>query len=543
MESQESRKRDHHEDESTPLLPVPKDYQSHILSQKRLLTVFPALALVQFTSFLDQTAISTSLPAIAAGLNTGSSISWVACSFLTTSTSIQLTNGRFSDIFGRKTCLVSALLIMGLGNLLSGFSQTPAQLYATRAFSGLGAGAINALVQITISDITSLDQRGYYFGIVGIAVAFGNGLGPVVGGALTEHTSWRWAFWFICPLTAVAVTYLLLVLPGSSAPENVWMKIKMVDWIGVLTSMAAIILILIPLSKGGSAEAWKSVPNIALFLFGLLLFTAFILLEFQFVKLPILPLRLFRYGASTNILIAINVLIGWVYWGNLFYIPLYLQVVRGWSPSIAGSFILPLVIAHGMTSGLSGIIMSISGRYTSVISGGAALWAIGACIKVTYGQETPVWLILCTGVLEGIGVGCSLQPVLIGLLAGSNKTDRAAITGLRNFVRDIGSAVGITVSGSILNSIMHAGLKHRFSSDFISKLTSSAFSLPTSGLSDEDKALVSSVYMQGIHGIFISYAVICVILFVSTRFIEDYGLAGRTEQEVEQVTGGNVNES
>lgn len=118
----------------------------------------------------------------------------------------------------------------------------------------------------------------------------------------------------------------------------------------------------------------------------------------------------FQYGASTNILIAINILIGWVYWGNLFYIPLYLQVVRGWSPSMAGSLILPLVIAHGTTSGLSGLIMSMTGRYTSVISGGAAIWAIGACVKVTYGQDTPVWIILCTGILEGIGVGCSPQP-------------------------------------------------------------------------------------------------------------------------------------
>jgi len=231
--------------ETTALLNPLKDYQSHILPPKRLLLIFPALALVQFTSFLDQTAISTSLPAIASGLQTGSSISWVASSFLTTSTSIQLINGRFSDIFGRKPCLISALLVMGFGNLLSGFSQTPAELYATRAFSGFGAGAINALIQITISDITELGSRGYYFGIVGVAVALGNGLGPVVGGALTEGTSWRWAFWFICPLTGVAIAYLWMVLPNSEAMENVWGKVGMVDWVGVGCSVMAIVLILV----------------------------------------------------------------------------------------------------------------------------------------------------------------------------------------------------------------------------------------------------------------------------------------------------------
>ncbi|KAM3552825.1 hypothetical protein MY1884_007008 [Beauveria asiatica] len=180
-------------DETTPLL---LRNQSHALSKRRLLAVFPALALIQFTSFLDQTAISTSLPAIASALDTGASISLVGASFLITSTSIQLINGRLSDIFGRKAALVTALCIMGAGNLWSGFCTTPLQLFVSRACTGFGAGAINALVQIAIADITTLEQRGYYFGMVGMAVAFGNGLGPVVGGVLTQSFGWRWAFWY-----------------------------------------------------------------------------------------------------------------------------------------------------------------------------------------------------------------------------------------------------------------------------------------------------------------------------------------------------------
>jgi hypothetical protein len=165
-----------------------------------------------------------------------------------------------------------------------------------------------------------------------------------------------------------------------------------------------------------------------------------------------------------------NILIGWVFWGNLFYLPLYFQTVRGLSPATAGSFILPMVIAHGATSGLSGILMSLSGRYTPIISTGTALWAIGAVMKATYGQGTPFPLFFLAGILEGIGVGCGLQPgmnkcsphsefalvmnfianqlplsvVLVGLLAGSKNADRAVITGLRNFIRDMGGAIGIT---------------------------------------------------------------------------------------------------
>lgn len=232
-------------DETTPLL---LRNQSHALSRRRLLAVFPALALIQFISFLDQTAISTSLPAIASALDAGSSISLVGASFLITSTGIQLINGRLSDIFGRRAALATALGIMGAGNLWSGFCATPPQLFASRAATGFGAGAINALVQIAIADITTLEQRGYYFGMVGMAVAFGNGLGPVVGGVLTQTLGWRWAFWFVCPLCLVAIAYLASVWPSSQTSPGdakIQSRLRLIDWPGAAVSLAGISLILV----------------------------------------------------------------------------------------------------------------------------------------------------------------------------------------------------------------------------------------------------------------------------------------------------------
>ncbi|GFF53934.1 hypothetical protein IFM51744_08234 [Aspergillus udagawae] len=526
-----------HENEQTPLLQSFQDRQFHVLSSKQLLVVFPALALVQFTSFLDQTAVSTALPAIADGLNIGSSISWIGTSFLVTSTSIQLINGRLSDIFGRKSCLITALTIMALGNIASGFSASPSELYATRAFSGLGAGAINALVQIAVSDYTTLEQRGYYFGIIGVATALGNGLGPVVGGTLTEQTSWRWTFWFIGPLAGVAVVNLAFVLPQSGAStRGIWRQLQLMDWLGMFTSMVATILILIPLSQGGSAASWTSPTVMIMLSTGVCLFLVFLVVEWRFIKLPLLPLHLFQYGLSTNILLTMNVIIGWVFWANLFYIPLYFQNVRGWSPATAGSLILPMVIAHGATSALSGILVAATGRYTRIISGGAALWTIGAIGKTLYGQTTPVWSFFVVGIFEGFGVGCSLQPVLVGLLAGSLNADRAVLTGLRNFIRDIGGAMGITVSGTIMNNVLYSGLKGKLSPEVISQLTSSAFALRNTDLSDDDKQLVSTVYMRGVQAVFVSYAVLTAIYFLCSLFIEDYGLGGKYAHAESSVT-------
>jgi MFS family permease len=380
-----------------------------------LLVIFPALALIQFTSFLDQTAIATSLPAIASGINTGATISLVGASFLITSTSIQLINGRLSDIFGRKLCLVTALSIMGVGNLLSGFCATPIELFASRAFTGFGAGAINALVQIAIADITTLEQRGYYFGMVGMAVAFGNGLGPALGGLLTELAGWQWSFWFVCPLTVIAIAYLLLVWPSSqetSSSGNTWDRLKLVDWIGAGTSLVAVALFLIPVSQGGSNLAWNSPILISMLIFSAVLFITFFIVEFQLAKLPLLPSHLFRYGRSTNILIFSNILIGWIYWGNMFITPLYLQNLRGLSPSQAGIFILPMVIAHGLTSALTGIIISATGHYKPVIVTGAFLWAFAGFVKLQFTQSTPIWLFIVVCLCDGVGVGCSLQPGL-----------------------------------------------------------------------------------------------------------------------------------
>lgn len=134
---------------------------------------------------------------------------------------------------------------MGLANLLSGFSTTPNQLYATRALAGLGAGAINALIQIAITDIAPLSTRGFWFGTVGITVALGNGLGPLIGGALTERTSWRWAFWFVCPLVFLAVGWHGLVYPSSKIPGKTWEKIKRTDWLGIFLNLISIVLVLV----------------------------------------------------------------------------------------------------------------------------------------------------------------------------------------------------------------------------------------------------------------------------------------------------------
>lgn len=156
--------------------------------------------------------------------------------------------------------------------------------------------------------------------------------------------------------------------------------------------------------------SWTSPVTIAMLTTGFTLFGVFLMIEWRFAKLPLLPARLFSNGRSTNILIAINVIVGWIYWGNLFVLPLYFQNVRGASPPGAGILMLPMVVAHGLTSALSGILISLSGHYKPVIVTGAFCWLLAAVGKLYFDQETAVWTIVLVGILDGVGVGCSMQP-------------------------------------------------------------------------------------------------------------------------------------
>ncbi|KAI0142232.1 putative efflux pump antibiotic resistance protein [Xylariaceae sp. FL1272] len=496
-------------DETTPLL---LQDHSHSLPHRRRLTIFPALALIQFISFLDRTAISTSLPAIASGLDTGASISLVGgASFLITSTSLQLINGRLSDIFGRKASLVTALTIMGLGNLLSGFATSPSQLFAARALTGFGASAINALVQIALADITTLQQCCSYFGMIGLAVALGNGLGPVVGGIPAQTAGLPWVFWFVCPLCVLAVCYLVAVWPSShlaaspyssssssfspfSSLHRVWNKLKLVDWIGAWTSFFGIALFLISISQGGSTVPWTSPRTICMLLAGLSLIGLFIAIEWRFAKLPLLPAR-------------------------LFIIPLYLQNVYGSSPAGAGILMLPMVISHGLTSAGTGVLISRLGHYKPVIVTGAVCWALAAIEKMHFDHTTPLWKIVVVGVFDGIGVGYPLQPVLVGLFAGSDAEDRAVLIGLRNFMRNMGGATSTTGV-----HMLSRQLSSRFGSDLVAKLRSSAFALKNLDLTAEEISIITQAYMKGLQAVFASFAALIAIHLCACACTRDYGL-------------------
>lgn len=480
--------------------------QREPLPKSRLLIAFPTLCTALFVSFFDQTSVSTSIPAISADLATGQATSWIGGSFLISSTAFQLFGPRLSDLFGRKNVLLASLALLGFGDLLCGFAKTAAQLFAFRAVAGIGGGGVTSIVLIIVSDITTLENRGKYQGIIGAVLAVANGIGPFIGGAVIERATWRWVFWIVPMLAIPAALVIWFALPLRYDSGNHMEKVKKIDFGGIFLSLASALLILVPLSGGGISYAWDSATFIAMFIVGVLMWIAFVLYEWKWAKIPIMPLRLFT-APHCAILYMQTFLMGLAFFCNFFYLPIYFQTVLGHSPLVSGALFLPVTVLTALASISGGQFMSRVFLYMPCVVLGFFLWTLTNGLTCMFDRHTGIGTLIPILAIEGYGLGLTLQPTLVGLLANSRTDDRAVCTGLRNFVRTVGGAFGLIVSGAILSNTLSSRLEGLpfITDDMLGSLTSSTYSSSSLGLTQEQQDVILAAYMDGLRYSFIFY--------------------------------------
>ena len=236
-------------------------------------------------------------------------------------------------------------------------------------------------------------------------------------------------------------------------------------------------------------------------------------------------MHLFTADFSCNVLLIQNVLYGFVYWANLFYLPIYLQNVRGYSPTVAGAVMMPMAGSQGIGSIISGLIISRTGRYGPIMIGAQFLWAVSLIAQAFYSASPPIGAICVVGFFQGLGTGCCFQPSLVALLAHSRRADRAVLNSLRNSLRTLGGTLGLTVSGTILNNILQSQLQGLMPASIIEQLASSAHSLDDLGLTETQRQAVLVAYGKGIRLIFIMYAPVIGICALGALIVQDNGLA------------------
>ncbi len=442
---------------------VPAVDHSQPLTHRQILTILSGLMAGMFLAALDQTIVATSIRTIADDLQGLSAQAWVTTAYLITATISTPLYGKLSDLYGRRPFFLLAISIFLVGSALCGLSQSMWQLAAFRALQGLGAGGLFSLALTIIGDIVPPRERAKYQGYFLAVFGTSSVLGPVVGGFLAGQetllgiTGWRWVFLVNVPVGAFA---LFLVMRSLHLPHQ--RRDHRIDWPGALALITGLTPLLL-LAEQGREWGWDSPISLSLMVIGLAGIVAFIRAERYYGDDALLPLRLFK-GRTFGIGSLLNFILGMGMFGGLAALPLYLQIVKGASPTQAGLLLLPLTFGIMAGSIFSGQMISRTGRYKKFPIIGCGLLVVALGMLSTIGVDTPLWQTLVYAAVFGIGLGFNMQPLVLAVQNAVPPQDMGVATSSATFFRQMGGTLGTAVFLSILFSTVGGKIVDAFAS-------------------------------------------------------------------------------
>ncbi|KAI9899020.1 hypothetical protein N3K66_005481 [Trichothecium roseum] len=419
---------------------------------ENFLIVF-ALCLALFLAALDVTIITTAVPTISAHFNSSLGYIWVGSAYLLGNASFVPTWGKISDIFGRKPVLLSAVAIFWIGSLLCGVSVNMPMLIASRAIQGIGGGGTIVLPNICVSDLFSMRNRAFYFGLFGVIWAIASALGPVLGGVFTQRTTWRWCFFINLPLSGVGIVILFFVLKLHNPRTGLKEGLKAIDWSGSLLIIGGTVMLLLGLEFGGISFPWDSATVICLIVFGFVLIGLFVLNAWKVAKFPVLPLRLFKHRTSVASF-ALGFFHAFTFMSGSYWMPLYFQAALGANSLLSGVYILPLVLSLSIVSAGSGFLIKKTGNYKWPIIVGMFITVIGFGLFIDLGAKANWAKIIIFQIIAGIGIGPNFQAPLVALQTNVEPRDIGSATSGFSFLRQMGTSISVVVGGVIFNNEM-----------------------------------------------------------------------------------------
>ncbi|KAK4552225.1 hypothetical protein LTR86_010579 [Recurvomyces mirabilis] len=476
--AEENNEHQQHDGSDLERLPSAEDRQKQYEGmpdvRKQMNVIVPAIAIGVFLAAADQTIIVSSYARIGSDLGQLSLASYIATAYFLTLTSFQPLYGKLSDIFGRKACLLFAYSVFGIGCILCGLAQNMQQLIAARAFAGIGAGGMNTVVSVLLSDIIPLRDRGTWQGYINIVFSSGAAAGAPLGGFLSDSVGWRWAFLCQAPLCAVAFVAVTFALKLPKQDEVDWKKkLARIDFLGAIILLAAVSLLCLALDRGSNVS-WKATITIVSISVSIPLFLLFVFVETRVAKEPFAPGHII-FNRSMIACYLCNFFSMAGYLAALFYIPLYFQAIDGLSATGAGIRLIPGIFCLVGGSLFGGFYMKARGTY---------YWlTVVSYIALTVGT-TGVFLFSgiivnsTAGIIAGLmvaalGNGTGVTTTLIGLIANASREDQAVATACSYLFRSLGSVFGISMSATVANQALRSSLAEQ---------------LPALGL-PEDKAL------------------------------------------------------
>ena len=406
--------------------------------------------LVTFIATLDQTIVGTALPRIGADLQGFDQIAWVTAIYLLTMTVTIPIYGKLSDLFGRKPIFLGCLVVFLTGSALSGVAQSMTQLITFRALQGIGAGGLESIAIAVVGDLFPPRERGKWIGITSSSYALASIAGPLLGGVLTDHISWRWVFYINLPIGLIALFVLAFLMPTLRTPN----KRIIIDYVGSLLVVLATLPLLLAFSWAGEAFAWLSWQSLGLFGSSLILLVLLVIYSARQERLgrePIVEPSMFKNVRVFSVSLLASMLISIVLLGSVYFLPVFLQSVTGVSATNSGLALMPLALASIAGAVIGGQLITKTGRYWWIALASAAIMIAGLLLLLRLDiHSTSLDIVVALLVLgPGVGSGLSLYTITVQN-AMPGKVGQA--TSAMVFFRQLGQSIGLVAIGAVVTA-------------------------------------------------------------------------------------------
>ncbi|MYV98246.1 MDR family MFS transporter [Streptomyces sp. SID3343] len=418
----------------------------------RLGLILTGLLLGMLVAALDQTIVSTALPTIVGDLGGLNHLSWVVTAYLLASTISTPLWGKLGDLFGRKKLYQASIVIFLIGSVLCGIAQNMIELIAFRAIQGLGGGGLIVLSQAIIGDVVPPRERGRYQGLFGAVFGVTSVAGPLLGGFFVDNLTWRWVFYINLPIGAIALVVIAAALHTKEMHTR-----PSIDYLGITLLAGGTTCLVLLTTFGGTTYPWASAQIYGLGVAAVVLIVGFVLVEKR-AREPVLPLRLFR-NPIFAVTAGIGFIVGFAMMGGLSFLPLFMQVVNGATPTMSGLRLVPMMIGLLVTSIVSGQLISRTGRYKIYPILGTAVMAVGMFLMSRMDEYTTTPASSLYMLVFGIGLGLVMQVIVLAVQNAVPYSDLGVATAGATFFRSIGGSFGAAIFGTIFNNRLAVHIK------------------------------------------------------------------------------------
>ncbi|MFF3395332.1 MDR family MFS transporter [Streptomyces sp. NPDC002669] len=488
------------------------------MDHRHVLRALSGLLIVLFVAMISSTVVSVALPKIIGSLNgTQSQYTWVVTATLLASTASTPIWGKLADLFSKKLLLQISIGIFVVSSIACGFAQSTEQLIAFRAVQGLGMGALQVLVQVIIAAMISPKERGRYNGYLGGVMAVATVGGPLLGGFITDTSwlGWRWCFFIAVPFTLIALVLLTrtLHLDEVRRPE------AKVDYLGASLIAAGVSLLLLWVTFVGNDFDWISWQTLAMVGAGALILVAAVVVENRVAE-PVVPLHVVRRRDPALAIVA-SLAVGMAMFGGAVFLGQYFQIGRGYSPTEAGLLTIPLMFGVLVSSTVAGRLVSRTGKVKPYIIVGVVVLTLGFLGLSTIDHETSLVLVSAGMLAVGIGVGMSMQNLVLVLQNTVPLGELGAASGAITFFRSLGGTIGVSVLGAVLANQVATKIADGLAKLGIDPAASSSggSTLDLAAMPPQIQEVVRAAYGDATGAIFLISAAIAVVGVVAALFL------------------------